>query len=163
MILPALGSLLCTLLLPLGCTGWSTKPFTVEGLSYVYVPYFTNETFYREVELDLTRQVISRIQQRPDLTLADENSAELIIKGRIISYQLHVLSEDQDDNVLSESAQIGVHIMLHRASDMAVLKDTVIYDSEVYNQLLNQTLETARSQSFVRLSQKIVALLEEDI
>ncbi|MFH1998104.1 MAG: LPS assembly lipoprotein LptE [Planctomycetota bacterium] len=146
-----------------GCSGWSMGPFTIEGLTRVYVPYFENETFYREVELDLTRQVISRIQQRADLDLADENSAELIIKGRIISYQLNVLSEDATDTVLSESAQIGVHIMVYRASDHKVLRDIILYDSEVYNQLLNQTLETARSQSFVRLSQKIVALLEEAI
>ncbi|MHC4941909.1 MAG: LPS assembly lipoprotein LptE [Planctomycetota bacterium] len=160
------GVVLCLLLGALGwpaCTGWSLEPYTIEGLNKVYVPYFKNDTFYRRIEHDLTRQVIARIQSRPDLFLTDENSAELVIKGRIIDYQQRVLSENRNDIVTSASATISVEIKVVRARDGKVLKSEVLRDTAQFDQVLNETLETAQREAFFVLSQRIVDLLEEEI
>lgn len=146
-----------------GCTGWSMKPFTLEGLNKVYVPYFKNDTFYRRVEHDLTREVISRIQQRPDIHLVDENSAQLILKGRIIDYQLRILAEDRQDRVTSASSTITVEVQVVRARDGRVLRETRLRDTARFDELANETLESAREDSYSILSQRIVDLLEEDI
>ena len=143
------------------CTGWSTKPFTIDGLEKVHVPFFKNNTFFRRLEQDLTREVIARIHERPDLILADEKAADLIIKGTIIDYRLNVLSEDDNDRVIQAAATTVVEVQIVRASNGKVLRKAVLRDSAEYFDLFNQSLELTRSESFNTLSRKVVALLEE--
>jgi hypothetical protein len=143
-----------------GCVGWSTAPLTLEGCERVYVPYFKNDTFYRRLEHDLTREVIRRIQEKPGIHLADERSADVIIEGRITEYRLSILSEDRQDVTLEGAATIDVEIKIVRASDQKVLRQATLRDAAEYHRLLNETVDTTRSESFVTLSRRIVDLLE---
>lgn len=143
------------------CASWSLDPLTVEGAERVYVPIFQNDTFYRRLEHDLTRQVIARIQEKPGLYFADEKSADVIIKGRIMDYQLRVLTEDRYDRVTDAAATITVEIQIVRARDDKVLKTKIMRDSESFSDLLNESLETAQAGSFFTLSRRILDLLEE--
>lgn len=158
-----LGAVLLLVLGTGGCLNWSLEPFTLDGLNKVYVPFFKNDTFYRRVEHDLTRRVIARIQQRPDLHFVGEKAAELILKGRIIEYRLREMAEDRQDRVTSASATITVEIEVIRTRDRKVLRKTRLHDTALYNKLENETLDTAKQESFTILSQRIVDLLEEDI
>jgi hypothetical protein len=143
------------------CVGWRTGPLVLEGLERVYVPYFENDTYFRRLEHDLTHEVISRINERSDLFLTDEKSADLILKGRIIDYRLTVLSEDPQDRVLESAATVTVEVKVVRASDGSVLREAVLRDSAEFNREFNESLETARVESFSVLSRKIVSLMEE--
>jgi len=143
------------------CTGWSTRPLVMDGLNRIYVPYFKNNTYFRRLEQNLTRAVIHRINERPDLVLVDEKSADLIIKGSIIDYRLSVLSEDENDRVIEGRATTVVHVDIVRAADGKVLRSAELRDAAEYNEKLGQGPEESRSQSFDVLSRKIVALLEE--
>lgn len=155
-VLPALLALLAA-----GCTGWSTRPFTLEGLHRVYVPYFKNVTFFRRLEQGLTRAVVDRINERPDLVLVDEKSADLIVRGSIIDYRLSVLSEDEQDNVIEGRAITVVHVDIVRAADGAILRSAELRDAAEFSRALGQGPEQSRADSFNVLSRKIVALMEE--
>ena len=146
---------------PGACTGWSTRPLALEGMHRVYVPYFKNDTFFRRLEQNLTRAVIDRINERPDLVLVDEKSADLIIKGSIIDYRLSVLSEDENDKVIEGRAVMVVHVDILRAADGKVLRSAKLRDAAEYSRNKGQGPEDSRAQSLDVLSRKIVALLEE--
>jgi len=151
----------CFLILLASCTGWSTRSLTIDNAEKVYVPYFKNDTFFRRIEQDLTRQVIQRIQDKPGLYLTDEESADIIINGRIIDYRLSPLSEDPRDEVLEGSATICVKIEITRTSDNELLREELLTDTAEYNRLLNETVDTTRDESFSTLSRRIVDLLEQ--
>jgi len=150
-------------LLSSACIHWSVDPFTLEGMNKVYVPYFKNDTFFRNVEQDLTRRVILRIQQRPDLFLTEEKSAEMIIEGRIIDYQKIVLAEDALDLVTAAAVRISVNVDVLRASDGEVLKSRVLTSTTDYNQRLGEVPEIAEGKNLDILARRIVALLEKEI
>jgi len=147
----------------IGCTGWSVEPLGLGGLNRVYVPFFKNDTFFRRVEHDLTRQVILRINERQDFFLTDENSAELILEGRIVDYNLREIAEDREDRVTSASSTITVEVKVIRAWDRKILRSEIVRDTAQYDLVLNETLESAREDSFKILSQRIVDLLEEKL
>jgi hypothetical protein len=129
----------------------------------VYVPFFKNDTFWRRIEQELTREVIARIRQRQDLFLTDEKSAELIIQGRIINYEKLILAEDEQDRVVSAATRITVDVKVIRASNGEIMKSRVLDDATDYNQRIGETFEDAQTQTFRILARRIVALLEEDI
>jgi len=143
------------------CTGWSTESLILGGMEKVYVPYFQNDTFYRRLEHDLTRQVIARINERPDVYLADEESAELILEGRIRKYHKSVLGEGRHDEVLEGAATVTVEINIIRAADGVVLRTEILRDTAEYFEGLGETLEMTRGESFDVLAGRIVALLEK--
>lgn len=142
------------------CTGWSAKPLTLDGAEKVYIPFFKNDTFYRRLEQGLTREVIKRVQEKPGLYLTDEDSADVVLKGRIMDYSVFVLSEDRQDQVIEGAATIKVKIQVVRRTDNKVLREKELIDTAEYNQLFNETVDSTRDESFTTLSRRIVDLLE---
>jgi hypothetical protein len=133
-----------------------------EGMQKIYVPYFQNDTYYRGLEANLTRQVIDRIQERTDLHLVDRQSAEMILEGRIVGYEQNVLSEDVDNRILESSATMTVNVRLIRASDGTLIKEDVFRDTAEFYPDRNESIETAQRESFKLLSHRILNVVEKD-
>jgi hypothetical protein len=155
--------LLCTAtcFLAPGCSGWTTGSLVRDGLQKIYVPYFQNDTYYRGIEVDLTGQVLARIQERTDLHLVDRQSAEMILDGRIVDYEQRIVSEDVDNRTQESSAIMTVNVKLIRASDGTLIDEAVLRDRAEFFPDFGESLESSQADSFKRLSYRILNVVEK--
>lgn len=153
--------LLIPLFLAGGCAGWSTDSLVAEGMERIYVPYFQNDTFYRDLEQNLTHEVIARVRERNDLILADEASAEMVLKGRIVGFRKMIVSEDLNNNITETATVMAVKVELVRLSDGEIINQALLTDEAEFFSPLGETLETAERDSFRRLSHRILSVVEK--
>jgi len=144
-----------------GCAGWSTDSLVQDGMERIYVPYFQNDTFYRDLEVNLTHEVIARIRERNDLILADKDTAEMILEGRIVGFRKLVVSEDLNNNTTETATVMAVHVQLIRRSDGKTVNQALLTDEAEYFSPLGETQETAERDSFRRLSHRILSIVEK--
>ena len=68
----------------------------------VSVPIFDNQSFYQEVEFDLTEAVIKEIELRTPYKVTGADRADTILQGEIVSIQQGRLSRQEIGNVPQE-------------------------------------------------------------
>ncbi len=87
--------------------GYSTVPNYDPNIHTVYVPIFTNTTFSRGLEFELTDAVIKAIeQQTPFKVVHTAECADTELTGTIISYNKAILNVNQQNEV--REAQMGL-------------------------------------------------------
>jgi hypothetical protein len=47
----------------------------------VAVPVFGNDSFYRNIEIDLTREVVSAIEKKTPYRIVDSSAADVVLEG----------------------------------------------------------------------------------
>lgn len=79
-----------------GCA-YSTRSGLPEHIQTVAIPVFGNKTFYRGIESDLTRAVIERIEQDPNVRVVNDGE-DAAVTGEIVRVAKRVVTEtDKDD------------------------------------------------------------------
>lgn len=76
--------------------GYSTRPNYDTGIRTVYVPIFKNNTFYKDMEFDLTKAVIREIEAKTPYKIArcrEDADTELLVK--IVNYNKSVMLMNQ--------------------------------------------------------------------
>jgi len=162
---PAL--LLALLVAMLGCVQFSRGGLFAEDRNEVFLSYFGNETFYRNVEFELTEQVTQEILSRPGLHLSSKENAEVFLTGRVVSVKQVVLSEDPKQTVTSRSTNVTAVIEIRDARTGDLIKkkrltqrgEFVSTDSAVLNAV---DLDAARREAFIFLARDIVRELEKE-
>ncbi|MFO0982518.1 MAG: LptE family protein [Planctomycetota bacterium] len=144
----------------LGC-GYTQGSLIAEGNRRVAVPIFDNDTFYREMEFELTRTVVAEIERRPGVQVVREADADVILKGRITDLRQQVLSEDERDRVRESTATITVTVDLVDPHTGKVRKHFEVKDVSPFAAARGETLVTAQRESFLELARRIVWQLEE--
>lgn len=138
-----------------GC-GYNAGYVARGDISRVAVPVFANDTFYREIEVDLTQQVVNQIEKRTPYTLSDSSSADAILEGRVKGYTKTVLAEDTKDNPIDLNVVLTVEVTLKDARTGAVIKTENIRVADDFVQSLGETETTARTTLFERAAYRIV-------
>lgn len=138
-----------------------------EDRDEVFVPYFKNETFFRNVEFELTEQVHQEILSRPGLRLSSKEDAEVLLTGRVVSVRQTVLSEDPQQDVTSRSTSVTAVIEIRDARTGEVIKTRRLTQRGQFvesdlAQSPNQGLDAARREAFVFLARDIVRELEKE-
>ena len=144
-----------------GC-GYSAGPLTRRIDQRVYVPIFVNQTYYRDIEIDLTRQVEKELASRPGISIAPQERADIVLAGTIVDYEQKVLSEDKDNVVRESSIVTRVRIDVKDARTGAVRRSYVLSDRGAFMADRGETLTSATLESFAELSRHIVDGLEDD-
>jgi hypothetical protein len=76
--------------------GYSTRPNYDPCIKTVYVPVFENATFRRGIEYDLTRAVITAIEQKtPYKVVSDRDGADTELTGTIVALNKNILNRNQ--------------------------------------------------------------------
>jgi len=132
------------ILLTVGCVGLSRGGLYPPDRDAVFVAYFANDTFYRDVEFELTEQVVAEILSRPGLHLTSREQAEVLIEGRIVRVNQAVLSEDPDRTPTFRSTSIAIEIQLLDALSGEVLRTSRFTQSGDFVPSLAETAESAR-------------------
>jgi hypothetical protein len=76
--------------------GYTTRPNYDPCIKTVYVPIFENATFRRGIEYDLTRAVITAIEQKTPFKIVDNrDAADTELTGTIVAFNKNILNRNQ--------------------------------------------------------------------
>lgn len=145
-----------------GCFALQRGGLFSPAYDQVFVPYFFNETFYRDVEFEVTEQLVSEILSSPGLHLTSKEDAEVYLIGRVLSVRQRVLSEDPETKPTSLNTTVTVEVQMVDARTGEVLKTQIFRQSGEFVESLGQDLAFARSEVYRFLARDIVRMLETD-
>jgi len=145
----------------LGC-GYRTGYTVRSDVSVLAVPVFANDTFYRNVEIDLTSAVVAEIEKITPYRIGDSASADAVLQGRITSYRTPVLQEDAANAVTASQVVLAVKVVLVDASGRTLYSGSV-REAESFSPAAGETELAARGRLLRRVARRIVeTALEED-
>jgi len=91
-----------------GC-GYGTHSLYRGDIHTVYVEFFGNDTYRRQLEVSLTRDVVDEIKLRTPLTFAPRQEADSVLSGKIVSADVSTVVKNAKDVVLLQRARVRVH------------------------------------------------------
>jgi len=133
-----------------------------EDRDEVFVGFFDNRTFYRDVQFELTDQIVNEILSRPGLHLTSKDLAEVELSGRVMNVHQTVLSEDPTRNVTSAATIITVEIEVRDTRTGEVIKTRRLTQQGEYVPGFGQDVDEARREAYVFLARDIVRELEKE-
>ena len=142
--------------------GYSAGPLTRSKERRVHGPVFVNRTYWRDLEIDLTQQVLKELASRPGISIVPQERADIVLAGTIVDFQQRVLSEDTGNQVRESSAMTHVRIDLRDARTGSVRRRYEVRDRAEFLAATGETLATATAESFFDLARRIVDGLEDD-
>jgi hypothetical protein len=92
--------------------GYTTRPNYDPGIRTVYVPIFKNETFYKNLEFELTKAVIREIEEKTPykvVSCCEEADTELL--GKIVNFNKTVLITNQLNEIRDGQTMLSVEIL----------------------------------------------------
>lgn len=136
----------------------------------VAVPVFENLTLRRGFERDLTRHVLREIKESTSYLLADEQSADLILKGSILAIGETVLVEGQRDEVLENNIELTIQVELvdGEGKGLRIRRQTgrgghgtksILKDRAEYIPSRGESRDTATREAMKEISERIVQIL----
>jgi len=149
-------------LLPAGCVSMHQGDLYPQDRDQVFVSYFINETFYRDVEFNLTEQVVREILSSPGLHMSSKDAAEILLSGRITHVRQHVLSENKNQTPTSKDVTITVEVIVQDARTGEVLRKQKLSQQGQFVPALGGDLQSAENEATRFLARDIVRVLEED-
>lgn len=90
-----------------GC-GYGTHSLYRSDIRTVYVKTFDNDTYRRQLEVSLTRDVINEIKLRTPLTFAPADEADSVLSGTIVGADVSTVVKSAKDVVLLQRARVSV-------------------------------------------------------
>jgi hypothetical protein len=146
------------LVLLAGCYNVGVVPPT--GITSVTVPFFRNNTFpmERDLEYDLTREVRIRLEQQTALRLvSSENEADAVLEGTLNSFRESVAAEDALDRAVRSYAFAEVSIRFRRSGpDGEVLFADTWQERTAF--LSGAGRESARQTLVQRIADRVLAV-----
>ncbi|MSR47740.1 MAG: hypothetical protein EXS13_11880 [Planctomycetes bacterium] len=149
-------------LLALATCGYSVGSITQRGHRRIHLPLFVNETFYRDLEVELTRQVAKELASRPGVSIVPLEQAEVVLVGTIVDFEQRVLSEDAEDQVLESSVMTRVRIEVRDARTGVVARTYSVSDRAEFLAAGSGSLNAATSEAFFDVARRVVDGLESD-
>lgn len=122
-----------------------------------------NRTFYRGIEVDLTRQLITAAEKKTPYRLVDSAAADAVLETTITEYRTVVLQEDADNNAVERELVVAVKYTLSAAGSSRILSEGEVKEAESYAPTIGQTEAEAKETLFRRTATRLVeSALEED-
>jgi len=161
--------LACVLpLLTVSC-GYNVGPTFPEEVRTVAVPMFKNETYRRDIEIQLTEAVQAEIKQRTHFVLAKEPNADTRLSGRIISINKRVLGETGFDDPRELQYSLAIKITWEDLRTGRILREEQInidpdqvplIGRSEFAPEIGQSRATAEQTTVKRLAQQVVDRME---
>ena len=151
-----------------GC-GYSLGTPMVAGVRTVHVPIFQSSSFRRNLDYLVTEAVQREIRTRGGYRLDDAETADTILRGRIVEIRKTPLLENRYDDPRELQLMVGAEVTwVDRRSGQILQQQTFPLGAELSQQASNvnfapevgQSLATAQQESARRLAAKIVDLME---
>ena len=94
-----------------GCAYTTSTAMLASHLKTVSIPVFENTTSEYQIERTITDAVIERFVADNHLRVVDERSADLVVRGRVISYKNAVFGFNTATNAQEYRVTIGVAVV----------------------------------------------------
>lgn len=145
-----------------GCADYRTDSLFPAGARRISVPIFANDTFFRLIEVDLTRSICDELRVRPGIHIVGREEADIVLEGTITNVDQQVLAITNRRRATEQSASTNVRCRVVDAHTGQVLK--TFNESERVNFALQsgEGLQTSQREAFYDLARKIVFQLESD-
>jgi hypothetical protein len=158
----AAGLLGVLLALSPGCVSLHRGDIYRSDFDQVFVAYFYNDTFYRDLEFQLTEQVVSEILSSPGLRLSSKEDAEVMLTGTLLDVQQRVLAEDPSQQPLMTGVTLTVEARVTDIRTGEILRSSRLSQRGEFVTSSGEDLATAETEAMTYLARDIVRLLEED-
>ncbi|MBL7140083.1 MAG: hypothetical protein ISS74_04165 [Planctomycetes bacterium] len=160
----ALIPVLTAVALAAGC-GYSTQPLHRTDVRTVAVSIFASKEFRRELEFELTRQLVQTIELRtPYKVVHDPRRADTQLRGEILDLRAPVVTEDPDTDVPQDS-EIVIACWFEwkdlRTGEILKRSDR-ISGTATYAGAIGETQDSATVEASKRLAERIVEAMEKD-
>ncbi len=142
---------------------------TVNDVRTVHVAVFKSSSFRRNLDYLLTEAVQREVRTRGAYRLDDADTADSILRGRIIEIRKNALSENRYDDPRELQLMVGAEVTwVDRRTGQILQQKTFPLGADLTPQASNvsfapevgQSLATAQQESAQRLAAKIVDLME---
>lgn len=151
------------LLILAGCAGYRSGTLFPAGARRIAVPIFENDTFFRQIEFDLTRSVCDELRSRPGIHVVQEGEeADIVLEGKITRVDQRVLAITKRESASESSATTSVTCRVVNARTGDVLKEFDERQRIDFALATGEDLNTAQRQAFYELARRIVFQLEAD-
>ena len=109
-----------------GC-GYSTSSLLRDDVHSIYVPVFDNKTWYRGLEVQLTRAIVDEVTLHTRLRIAPRDEADTILEGELVSFEqiAAVVSSGQDVQLTRITAAVEFRWVDNLTRREIVQKQTV--------------------------------------
>ena len=128
----ALAALAACAILAAGC-GYRAGFVVREDIRTVAVPVFANRTFYRDIEIDVTRAVIDELEKTTPYRIVHSATADAVLEGAIVRYRTPVLVEDAADDPVESEVVIAVEVTLRETATGRILSTAFVQESETFS------------------------------
>lgn len=151
-----------------GC-GYNVGPTYDPQIRTVHVPMFTNGTFRRGVEFQLTEAVQNEIKKQTPLQLTSNNNADTRLTGRIIEIRKDVLGETNNDDPRELQLSLAVEMKWEdlRTGQLITEQRFPIPNAAVpltatgdFAPELGHSLATAEQRAIDDLARQVVEMME---
>ena len=140
--------------------GYSTRSLMPAGAEKVAVDIFGNETFYREIEFQLTREINEELNHRSSLKVTRRRSADAVLTGRITKVDRATLVETRDDEVSEQAVIVHAEVALRSLKSDEVLASFVVSNRAEFIVERGESLQSAFDEALKDLAEDIVNELE---
>jgi len=145
-----------------GCLSMHRGDIYRSDLDQVFVAYFDNATFYRDLQFQLTEQVVSEILSSPGLRLPSKDDAEVVLTGTLLDVRQSVLAEDPTQQPVLNSVTLTVEVRVADIRSGQILRTGRLSQTGQFVPAQGEDLSTAQDEAMSYLARDIVRLLEED-
>ena len=142
-----------------GC-GYTLGTQTLHDVRTVHVPVFQSDSFRRNLDYLLTEAVQREIRTRTPYRLEDADTADTILKGKIIDIRKNVLSETRYDDPRELQLMVGAEVTwVDRRSGQILHQQTFPISSALTQQAsavsfapeVGQSLATAQQEAATQI------------
>jgi hypothetical protein len=150
-----------------GCSsfaGYSNDSIYAEGVKTVRLNMFDNQTFWRDVEYDLSEALSKRIEtDTPYKIVTSQDYADSVISGQIVSINESALTIDrQTGRVIEKEVQIRAVVNWKNLKTGELLIDNrTVSSSASYSEYQKQDFMYGSSVAANKLARNIVELMEK--
>lgn len=147
-------------LLLLASCGYSTHSLMPAGVDLVAVDVFGNDTFYREIEFQLTRELTTEINHRPALRVARRRNADAVLTGRIVTVSRPTLVETRNNLVSEQAVIVTAAVELRSLKSDKLLASFLKANRAEFVVERGESLQTAFDEALRDLAEDIINELE---
>ncbi len=141
----------------LSSCGYTAKARLPEDISSVAVPIFQNQTFYRDIDLELTQALRKEVLAKTNLHITDTKRAQVILDGDITDFRLVRLREDKEDEVIEFSVRLQADLELRRRNGEVIYSKKNLTRRAEFQVSLGEGLQQARAEAVREMAREIVS------
>lgn len=142
-----------------GC-GYTAKSRLRDDITCIAIPIFRNQTFYRDIELDLAQALREEVLAKTRLRITSLNDprTDAYIEGEITDFNLTRLKEDIEGRVVEYQVRLEADITLKdRRNGQVIFRKAKLSRRAEFQVSRDQQLGQAREEAVRELAREIVS------